>query len=134
MKCKMLASILALSVVSWAQTAIPSAPQTGTAATKCACCDKMASADAKDAHSCCAHHLVHNADAKEMASCCSGKEVASCCVGKDAKSCSKAGKNNCADCSKGKTAKACCGANCEKDCENGQCCGAKKGEKNASGV
>jgi hypothetical protein len=134
MKYRMLALILALSVVSWAQTATPtiSSPQeSGAPAAKGACCEKMAAGDAKDAHACCAHH----ADAKDMASCCKGKEGASCCDGKDAKSCSKSGKNNCADCGKNETAKVCCGSKCEKDCAGGKCCGAKKADKaTAAGI
>ena len=52
MKHKMLALILALTVVSWAQEATqttPAAPQQSTTPekAKCSCCDKMASADAK---------------------------------------------------------------------------------------
>jgi hypothetical protein len=127
MKHKVLALILALSVISWAQTAAPT-PQTSAPAAKCACCDKAASADAKDAHACCARHGDHHADAKEMASCCNGKEGASC-RGKDAKSCMKAGKNTCSDCDKDKTAKACCGSNCKKACADGTCCSSNKVEK-----
>ena len=88
MKYRMLALILALSVVAWAQTATqsaPSAPQQSTAPGngKCACCDKMS--DAKGGHAAC----MHKHDGKEMASCCSGKDEKSCCGGKDAKSCMK---------------------------------------------
>lgn len=135
MKYKLLALILTMTVVSWTQTATqstPSAPQQSTAPdkAKCPCCEKMASADAKDAHACCARHGDHKADAKGMASCCTGKDGATCCGGKDAKSCMKAGKDKCcADCDKGKTAKACCNSNCEKDCANGKCGGTKKIEK-----
>lgn len=126
MKYKMIAVVLALTVMSWAQTATqtaPSAPQQSTAPTekaKCPCCDKMATADAKDAHACCAHHDMKGGDGKEMASCCSGKEAASCCGGKDAKSCMRSDKD--------KTAAACCGGNCGKECGEA-CCSGKKTEK-----
>ena len=90
MKHKILALILALTVVSWAQEATPTAPaapqqSTAPEKAKCSCCDKMASAGDKAEHSCCAHH-EHSADAKESASCCAGKDGKSCCAGKDAKS------------------------------------------------
>lgn len=131
MKHKMLALILALTVVSWAQEATqttPSAPQQSTAPAdkaKCACCDKMASADAKGEHSCCAHH-DHSADTKDMASG-AGKDGKSCCGGKDAKSCMRAEKGAgscCKDsCAKDKTAAANCGDKCGKGC-----CSSKKME------
>jgi hypothetical protein len=63
----------------------------------------MASADAKDADSCCAHHRDLKAGGKEM-SCCAGKD-AKCCGGKDAKSCMKGDK----------TAASCCKDGCSKD-------------------
>jgi len=134
MKYKLLALILTVTVVSWTQTATqstPSTPQQSTAPdkAKCACCEKLASADAKDAHACGARHGDHQADAKEMASCCSGKDGVACCGGKDAKSCMKAGRDKCcSDCDKSKTAKACCGSDCQKQCKGGKCCGAKKVE------
>ena len=128
MKYKMLALILALTVVSWAQTTTqntPSTPQPSTAPekAKCACCDKMAASDSKDAHAAC----MHNHDGKEMASCCAGKDEKSCCGGSDVKSCMKDGKMT--DCCKGKD-----GMNCDrkdgKDCLKG-CCGSNKNEKPA---
>lgn len=70
MKLKMIALTLALTVMSWAQTAsptTPSAPQQSTAAAekgKGPCCDKMA-ADARDGQKCAAH--VKHADGREMA-------------------------------------------------------------------
>ena len=126
MKYKMLALVLALTVVSWAQTATPASPSTQEQSAptdkKGSCCDK---ADAKDAHACCAHH-----DMKDK----SGKEVASC-GGKDAKSCTrksddKTAASCCKDsCSKDKTASACCGGDCGKEGDKG-CC-SKKGDKTA---
>jgi hypothetical protein len=145
MKYKMLALIVALTVVSWAQTetqtAAPAAPQTTAPAdkAKCACCDKMAAGEMKEMKSCCAHHDmqgkdmqgkdVQAKDGKEMASCCAGKEGMS---GKDAKACMRKGKDKTASCCKGdgknscckdKIASACCGDKCEKDGKG--CCGGK---------
>ena len=138
MKHKMIALILALTVASWAQTATQNSPATPQQSTtpaekgKCPCCDKMATADTKDAPACCAHHDHHSGDSKEMASCCSAKDAKSCC-GRDAKSCmrSKDKATCCADCSKDKTAAACCGGNCGKKGEKGCCCAVNKTEKTA---
>jgi len=140
MKHKMLALILALTVASWAQTSTqtaPAAPQQSTVPAekgKCPCCDKTATAAAKDAAACCAHHDMQSKDGKEMASCCAGKDAKSCCGGTDAKSCMKGDKDKagcCAGCGKDKTAAACCGGNCGKGCAKG-CCSEKKGEKAAA--
>ena len=136
MKYKMLALILALTVISWAQTATPSTPSTPQQSTapdkaKCPCCDKMASSDAKDAHAAC----MRKHDGKEMASCCSGKDAKSCCGGKDAKSCMKDDKTA-ASCCKGSCGKekdktaSCCDRKAGKECGKG-CCGANKSEKPA---
>lgn len=150
MKYKMMALTLALTVVTWAQTATPtapSAPQQSTAPAdkdQCPCCDKMG--DAKDAHAGHMHHDMSAKDSKEMASCCAGKDAkssccgekdgmscmkgdkdkagASCCGGKDAKSCMKGDKD--------KTAASCCGDECGKDKTVASCCGGscgKDGEK-----
>lgn len=131
MKQKLFALILALTVVSWAQTATQTAPSTSAQSTsdgvKCACCDKMA-ADSKDAHMSCMRH--GKGDAKEMASCCAGKDGASCC-GKDGKSCMKDEKamaSCCKDgCGKDKMA-SCCDRKAAKQCGKG-CCGSNKSEK-----
>jgi len=128
MKYRMLALILALTVVSWAQTATqttPSNPQQSTAPEKsqCACCDKMASSDAKDARAAC----MGKHDGKEMASCCAGKDAKSCCGGEDAKSCMKDGKM--ADCCKGQRRDE-CDRRAGKDCGKG-CSGSSKSEKPA---
>ena len=124
MRFKLIALILALTVMSWAQTATPSAPSTPQQSTvpagakACPCCDK-ASAEMKEGHACCAHHATAAKDAKEPA-CCAGKDKAACCSGKDAKSC----KRNSAD----KTAAACCGGEkCGKECVK-ECAG-KQGRK-----
>ena len=150
MKYKMMALILALSVVTWAQTATqttPPAPQQSTAPAdkdKCPCCDKMA-ADAKDAR---AGHMMHHdmsaKDSKGMASCCAGKDAKSSSGDKEAMSCMKGGKDKTADsccagkddmsCMKGDKDKAasCCGDKCAKDKTASACCGGdcgKEGEK-----
>jgi hypothetical protein len=147
---KMLLVVLALTVMSWAQTATqtPSSPsQPGTTAekAKCACCDKMASdkmaiagmssTDAKDTHSCCAHHDMHGMqanDGKDKASS-AGNEGMSCGPkdDKDAKSCMKGEKDKmgtcCGDkCAKDKTAASCCGGSCGKDDKKGCCASEKK--------
>lgn len=131
MRHKMFALILALTVMSWAQTATPnppSSPGKAPPAAKCACCEKMASADAKGAPACCAHHADAKADSKEMASCCNGKDSASCCGGKDAKACMQ-GDKMADSCCKGKG-----GVKCDrkagKECGKG-CCGSNKSEKPA---
>ncbi len=131
MKHKIFALILALTVVSWAQTATqttPSTPAPSTSdSTKCACCDKMAT-DAKGGHASCMRHK--HGDAKDMASCCAGKDGASCC-GKDGKSCMKDDKTMascCKDgCGKDKMA-SCCDRKGAKQCGKG-CCGSSKSEK-----
>ena len=133
MKHKLFALILALTVVSWAQTATqPSAPTESAPAekAKCACCDKMA-ADSKDTHAACMRN--GHGDAKDMASCCAGKEGKSCCGGKDSKSCMKddtTADSCCKDgCEKGKTS-SCCDRKAAKECGKG-CCGSNKTEKPA---
>lgn len=143
MKYKMMASILALTVMTWAQTATPTtpAPQQSTvpaAKDKCPCCDKMAATDAKDAHASCMQHDMKAGDGKEKESCCVGKDAAaSCCSGKDAMSCmtgdkDKTAASSCGDkCSKDKTAAACCSGKCAKDGEKGCCPSEKKAEKAA---
>jgi hypothetical protein len=132
MKHRMIALILALTVVSSAQTVTqttPSTPQqssTPDEKAKCPRCDKMAASDTKDAHASCADHLKHTGDGKEMAGCCSGEPeyAKSCGVGSDGKSCMKGDKDKSAccgeSCGKGKTAATCCGS---KDCEKGCCWG-----------
>src|ERR1035437_3370098 len=132
MRYKMLALILALTVVSWAQTATQTTPSIAQQSTvpadkaKCGCCDKMAAADSKDAHAFCAHHDMQAKDGKEMASCCAGKD-AMASGGKDAMSCMKNDKDKAsAPCCK----EACSKDGCGKDSEKG-CCSGKKTEKTA---
>lgn len=125
MKYKMLVLMLALTVVSWAQTATQTAPATteqsaGPADTGKSCCDKMAAGDKKDMATSCMRHKGDAADGKEMSSCCGDKKaMCSCC--KDAKSCMKGEKGKAAACCKegcdqGKTASACCGGKDKKGC------------------
>ena len=124
MKFKLLASILALTVASWAQTTTPNpaapaaqenaAPQ---AKAECACCAKMASG--KENKSCC-HHEEAGKDEKAM-SCGSGEGPSDYCNGKDAKSCMKAGTGKAASCGD------CCGKDHEKDC----CASHNKSDKTA---
>lgn len=126
MRNKLFALILALTVVSWAQTATQTAPSAPTQSapaetTKAACCDKMAT-DSKDGHAACMRK-GDRAGMKAMASCCAGKEGALCCGGKDAKSCMKddkgmascckdgCGKDKATSCCDRKAGKGCCGSN-----------------------
>lgn len=108
MKHKLLTLVLALTVVSWAQTSTQTAPsdqQPSTEKAKCACCEKMASAASKDAKMC-ARHGKHVKDGKD------------CCAGKEAKSCMKdqANASCCKDCGKDKMASSCCGKDCKEGC------------------
>jgi len=152
MKYKVIAVVLALTVMSWAQTATqttPSTPQQSTVAdkAKCACCDKMSAAaekaDTKDAQACCMRDGMKAKDGKDMASCCAGKDAKSA-DGKDAMSCMKGDKDkmsascckeNCskdgASCAKDKTAAACCGGSCGKDGKTAWCSSGKKADKTA---
>jgi hypothetical protein len=126
MKHKLVAVILALTVISWAQTSTQTNPSTPEKS-KCACCDKMA-VGATDDHAACMRG--RHADAKEMASCCTGKEGKSCCEGKDAKSCMKGDKTASSCCKDGygtdKMA-SCCDRKGAKGCGKG-CCASKSGK------
>lgn len=117
MKHKMFALILALTVVSWAQTSTQAPTQPPAEKAKCTCCDKMGASDAKGSGMACERM---SKDAKATSSCCGGKDGAACC-GKDGKSCLKDDKS--ASCCKGggndakdKTASACCGSDCKEGC------------------
>jgi hypothetical protein len=127
MKFRILLAALALTAISWAQTAAQDAPKEGST-DKSSSCAKMMAGDAKDGHSSCARHAMHHdgqadegAQAK-MGSCCMGKSDAkdtmSCCADKDAKSCAKSGE---------KASSSCCGDSCTKDKDKaaGACCGDK---------
>ncbi len=134
MRYKMFALILALTVATWAQTSNQVTPATSQQSTapaakaKCACCDKMAATDSKDAQSCCAHHDMKAGDGKDAMSCMksgSDKPAPSCC--KD--SCSKDGCSK-DSCTKDRTASACCGGKCGKAGDKG-CCSNMKSDKTA---
>jgi hypothetical protein len=119
MKNKVLALILALTAISWAQTSTqiaPSEQQKSTEPANHGCCNKTASADGKDA-AMCARHAKHGKHAKN---CCGGtKEAMACCGGKDSKSCmkdAKAAASCCKDCGKDQAASACCGKDCKESC------------------
>jgi hypothetical protein len=128
MRYKTIPLILALTVISWAQTSTPNSnsnPQAGTESSekaKCSCCDKSATDKGVMA---CARHGKH---AKAMASCCDGKD-GKCCAGDQAKACMRGDKNCCKDCMKDKTAS--CGAKCDKNCKTG-CCNREKKMETAS--
>ncbi len=127
MRYKTIVLMLALALATWAQTGSSNSQPNTTPAekTNCACCDRMASADAKDGQSC-ARHMAQNADGKQIASCCGDKSAKSCCD-KDAK-CMKDNKAGCcAGSSKDKTALSCCQPDCGKSCGKGCCSG--KNEK-----
>lgn len=132
MKYKLPALLLALTLVSWAQTStptVPPAPQQNAVPAekgKCSCCSKAANGDSTSA--CCARHST---ESKEKPSCCSGQNGKSCCGGKDAKSCMRNAKGSTGCCSgcKDKAAAACCSGTCGKDCGAG-CC-SRKSEKTA---
>ena len=130
MKFKFVALILALTVMSWAQTATQSNPPSADSSTAqtaapadakagCSCCEKGAT-DAKDGASCCHHHAMSADNSKDMASCCGGKDAKSCCDGKDAKACMRTGSD--------KASAGCCsGAKCaDKDGKAGCCTSDKK--------
>jgi len=127
MRYKIFTLILALTAVSWAQTATQSTAtpdQSASDKTKCACCDQMAKSDSKDAQAAC---MCKHAG-KEMASCCAGKDEKSCCGGKDAACCMKDGKMA-ESCCKGKD-----GMKCDRKAGKGcgkECCGSNKSEKPA---
>lgn len=144
MRYKMFALILTLTVATWAQTSTqttPSTPQQSTVPAdkaKCACCDKMAAADAKDASGCCVHHdmkSMNDKDGKEMASCCAGKASsggAMACMKNDKDKAASCCKDACSknSCGKDKTAAGCCAGKCGKDGEK-SCCSGMKTEKTA---
>lgn len=114
MKHKILALVLALTIVAWAQTAPKGQPSTSQSNASGAkgegsCCER--SSGAKDS---CPHHAKHAGE---------GKEQASCCTGKDAKSCQKSAKNGASCCGEkcGQDKAACSREECAKACKN-ECC------------
>ncbi len=130
MKCKALVLTLVLTIAGWAQTATPNAPPPTAPAQKanCACCAKMASADAKEGQSC-ARHMGQSVHGKEMASCCGDKNSKSCCAKNAAVKCMNDGKaaGCCSECNQDKMAASCCGSKDAStgamDCGKGCCSG-----------
>jgi hypothetical protein len=137
MKLKLIASFLALTMMSWAQsttsTQTPAPEQKSTPAdakASCPCCEKMASADSKEGHAC-MHHSANGKDEKATMSCCSGKDAAACCAGKDGKSCAKNDKSSASCCQDSKDGQghemSCCsnkdGKHMTHDCCGGNQCG-----------
>ena len=107
-------------------SAAKSTPATG----KCACCDKMASGDAKDAPSC------MRTSSDEGDGLLRDMKMDSRCGGKDAKSCTNAKENAWLHAAKTAAAKTKLPRHvrrpqCGKHCENGCCC-SKKSEKAAN--
>lgn len=134
MKPKLLTLFIALTVAAWAQTSVPAAPlpTAPTEKAKCPCCEKMASADAKDVASRCAQHDMQSKDGKEAESCCGGKMAG----GKDGMACMRNAKDKAASCCKENCGKECakgkdkdkaassgCGGSCCKD--GNACCGSR---------
>ena len=119
MKYKTIASMLALCIATWAQTATtnPQAKTTPTEKTRCAGCDQTSAAGAKDGQSC-ARHMTQSADAKQTGP----KNGKSCC--RKAAPCMKGVQPCCSDCSNDKTTCSCCGSKCGEKCGKG-CCGGK---------
>ena len=137
MKRNLIALLLALTVMSWAQSTTPNqtpAPdqKSAPADTKpgCPCCEKISSADhssmQKDMKAC-MHHDAK--DGKETIACCGEKDAkdATSCCGKDAKACSKDGKTMacCAEgkCAEGHEEMACCSSKDGDAASHGCCCG-----------
>ncbi|MBZ5574358.1 MAG: hypothetical protein LAO09_21070 [Acidobacteriia bacterium] len=113
MKLRILLPILALTVVTWAQTATQPtnpAPSQGTVATssdakaQCPCCQKAA--DGKAEMACCAHHGKAATGEKEAMSCCKGKDSMACMKSKQDESASAASTSE--KCC-GRDQKGCCG-------------------------
>jgi hypothetical protein len=111
MKLKLIALLLALTVMSWAQSTTPApapAPdQKSTPAdTKANCpgCDKMASADHKDMAACMHHGAAGKGDTETMSGCAGkdAKDAATCRSRKEGKSCSKDDRASAACCAGGK--------------------------------
>ena len=151
MKLKICVLILALTVMSWAQstTANQAAPPDQKSAAPdgkpaCPCCDKMASADHADQHKgmrACMQHAASSKDAKETTPCCSDKEAKgemACCGGKDAKACVKGDKSSaacCGECAEGNEM-ACCsgkdGGAASPGCCGGNRCGKHEHHEHAT--
>jgi hypothetical protein len=131
-KHELIAFVLALTMMSWAQSTTPNQTQTRVPEQKsapagpkaaCPCCDKMASADHKGEPAC-MHPNATAKDGKGAMSCCAAKDATDAapgCSGKDGKSCSTDDKAGTACCGDGK-----CGEGHEMPC-----CADKAGKKAA---
>jgi len=141
MKQKLVALLLALTMISWAQSTTPTqtpAPEQKSAPADakatCPCCDKMASDDPHDMHKhqhACMRHDTDAKDGKDAMAGCAGKdakEMAACC-GKDGKSCVKDDQTAtcCADGKPGHEL-ACCSGKPGRDTAHAGCCGAQCGK------
>ena len=138
MKRNLIAILLALTSMTWAQSTTPNqtpAPEQKAAPAEakpgCPCCDKMATADHSSMHKdmqACMHHDASAKDGKEAASCCSGKDVkdakgaASCCGGKDAQACAKDDKSA-----------GCCASGKPGEGHEMACCSGKAGDASTQG-
>jgi hypothetical protein len=129
MKSKLLAVLLALNVMCWAQTS--TTPNPAPAPEK-----KSAPAEAKPACPCCEHMGAdHAAMHNGMESCCMHKDAAgkdkdamSCCAGMDDKMACGRAKDNKATAKDDKAPASCCGSG---KCAAGKemsCCAAKAGD------
>jgi hypothetical protein len=133
MKHKLIPLVLALTMMSWAQSTPPNqekaAPEQAKSA--CPCCEKMASEHGemhKGMHAC-MHANAAGKDSKEAMSCCAGKDAKGemGCCGKDGKACAKENQT-----AKGeKSSMACCGANCQG--HDMACCSHKDGDAASHG-
>jgi len=143
MKLKILAAILTLTFVSWAQTAnqssLPQEPAASSLKASACCCGRMGVTAGNETHKCCHRanqHYQQSNDANshngKTDSCCAsmakGGEGASCC--KDAKSCANSSgtaKSGCAEkCGDDQSAGAGCCDTCAKDGKTACCVSAKK--------
>lgn len=132
MKHKLIALLLASTMMSWAQTSTPNQappsdqkPAVADAKAGCPCCDKMSGhADMHEGMACMRQTSAKKKDksSKKEAMACCGKDMkASCCAGKDGQSCSKDGKMACCEGKPGEAKEmACCAG---KDGKAHECCG-----------
>jgi hypothetical protein len=144
MKAKLLAILLGLSVMSWAQSATPNptpAPEQKTAPAEakheCPCCEKMGAMHdhaamhdhgaMKDMEGCCMHKDAAAKDGKEAMSCCAGVEGKMACGHEtDAKATAKDGKAPASCCAGGKCEgkeMSCCAGEAAHGCCGGNSCG-----------
>jgi hypothetical protein len=131
MKYRLIASLLALAIASWAQTTSPAPPSASGKAAQAPCgCDDAASMAGEGNR--CMH--PNASGGKEAMSCCpvkDAKQPASCCQGRDGRACGKDSKDA-VGCSSSQAAEsqemACCSG---KDGKPGNHCGGRnpRGER-----